>query len=135
MQKLIWCFTSVSGRLPRQPFGLAMASLILLSVATTRILVRVVPSGPIYYGPEGPPAANTPDLKVLFVALLFLWPTAAVQIKRLNDLGLDYRAFVGIAIVLGILTIVDPAAAFLANIPLLCWLVLTPSKDGASTAR
>src|SRR5690349_9255651 len=100
MGQLLWCFFSFKGRLARVPFAMGMAATILLSIGLQRIIKSAMtPNGPVLDAVPASPTdpSNRPIVFALILAgIILFWPTAALQIKRLNDLGYGYKTFIGV---------------------------------------
>ena len=79
-----WFFLSMKGRIGRQEFALGLFGLILVDMLFVRVGVRLTNSGPQYYAVK--PVLDVSVVRLLL--LVFLWPLAAILVKRLHDFNI-----------------------------------------------
>lgn len=91
-----WCFLSFRGALGRQPFILALISIILANWLLAELFKELFHTGgPIYYDRgEADMARAQLTLDETFAGMILLWPNLAVSVKRWRDLGFSVRSFV-----------------------------------------
>jgi uncharacterized membrane protein YhaH (DUF805 family) len=127
MQPLIWCFFSFRGHLNRQEFALSVAVLWLVSFAITPLMRDVVTGGEL--PPGGLTEAQELQIMVMgsaLAGLILLWPTLAVQAKRLQHIGLKAAYLLIFYFASGFVFLFMPMLVVLATVVLWIGLFALP---------
>lgn len=109
MQSLLWCFFSWRGRLNRQEFALAFFFLAALAYVIGAVLTAAT---------VGPTNAGRPwsenDLIMaqlqaqVLASVLLLWPSLAIQVKRLRDIGYSWLYLVAANVIVVVVMLFAP---------------------------
>ena len=84
--------------------------------------------GPIYYDPDGARAARMwSRLDETLASLILLWPNLALTIKRVRDIGIPMRYFVGLQIGIVILVLIAPRPGILMALAAVLAVSFAPS--------
>jgi uncharacterized membrane protein YhaH (DUF805 family) len=127
---LLWCFFSWRGRLNRKEFALAFFFMVLVTYVLGHVLVSVM-VGPTNAGQTW----TSDDLLMahtraqLLAYVLTAWPTLALQIKRLRDLGYSWLHLIGANIVVAALLLIAPTIAIILAVGASLLLFFWPGKQ------
>ena len=130
MQSLLWCFFSWRGRLNRQEFALAFfflaAMAYLIGAALTATMV-------------GPTNAGRPwsenDLILaqvqaqLLASVFVLWPSLAIQVKRLRDIGYSWLYLVAANIFVLVVMLLAPIPGLILGLVASLFLFFAKGKQ------
>ncbi len=129
MQSLWWCFFSFRGRLNRQEFALAFFFLAAIAYVIGTILTKTM-IGPTN---EGRPWTENDllmaqlDAQMLASAFVF-WPSLAIQVKRLRDIGYSWLYLVAANVVLGVAMVFAPIPAMIVAVIAALFLFFAKGK-------
>ena len=117
VQPLLWCFLSFRGRLNRQEFALAFFFVVLVTYLLGAILAAIM-VGPTN---DGRPWTENDLLLAQTQAQLLgyvvtVWPTLALQVKRLRDIGYSPLYLVGANVLVAVLMLIAPVVAIILAI-------------------
>ena len=109
MQSLLWCFFSWRGRLNRQEFALAFFFLAAMAYLVGAVLTAAM---------VGPTNGGRPwtenDLVLaqvqaqLLASVFVLWPSLAIQVKRLRDIGYSWLYLVAANVIVLVVMLFAP---------------------------
>lgn len=117
VQSLLWCFFSWRGRLNRQEFALAFFFLAAMAYLIGAILTATM---------VGPTNAGRPwsendlifaQVQAQMLASVFvLWPSLAIQVKRLRDIGYSWLYLVAANVIVFVVLIFAPIPAVILGL-------------------
>jgi uncharacterized membrane protein YhaH (DUF805 family) len=129
VQSLWWCFFSFRGRLNRQEFALAFFFLAAIAYVIGTILTKTM-VGPTNDGMAW--AENDllmAQLEAQMLASVFVfWPSLAIQVKRLRDIGYSWLYLVAANVVLGIAMAFAPVPGMIIAVIAALYLFLAKGK-------
>jgi uncharacterized membrane protein YhaH (DUF805 family) len=131
VQSLLWCFFSWRGRLNRQEFALAFFFLAAMAYLIGAILTAIM---------VGPTNTDRPwsendlvmaQLQAQMLASVFvLWPSLAIQVKRLRDIGYSWLYLVAANVIVFVVLLFAPIPAIVLGLAASLYLFFARGKPG-----
>ncbi|MGV8952889.1 MAG: DUF805 domain-containing protein [Cypionkella sp.] len=130
VQPLLWCFFSWRGRLNRQEFALAF-----FFIAAVAFVVGAVLSATMVGSADTSPPQSETDLLMAqlqtqtLASLVVLWPTLAIQVKRLRDIGYSWLYLVAANILVFVVLLIAPIPGIIIALAASLYLFFAKGKQ------
>ena len=109
MQSLLWCFFSWRGRLNRQEFALAFFFIAAVAYVIAAMLTATMAAPDNASAPLSEDALLMAQLQTQMIAsFVVLWPSLAIQVKRLRDIGYSWLYLLGANVIVFIVLLIAP---------------------------